>query len=215
MEKITLSVDSNFMSPYALAAYVALTEKELPFEVLRVDLGAKEHHEAGFRDRSLTARVPMMVHRGFALTESSAITEYLDEVFPAPLHRALYPRNPEQRARARQIQAWIRSDLMPVRVQRSTAVIFVAPNPKPLSDEARAAADKLLHATSAWLSGGGENLFGEWCIADTDLAVMLNRLVMNGDTVPPEIAAYARRQWARPSVQSWLARQRAVAKAPA
>jgi len=215
VEKITLSVDSNFMSPYALAAYVALTEKELPFEVLRVDLGAKEHHEAGFRDRSLTARVPMMVHRGFALTESSAITEYLDEVFPSPLHRPLYPRNPEQRARARQIQAWIRSDLMPVRVERSTAVIFVAPNPKPLSDEARAAADKLLHATTAWLAGGGDNLFGDWCIADTDLAVMLNRLVMNGDEVPAQITAYAKRQWARPSVQSWLARQRAVAKAPA
>jgi glutathione S-transferase len=215
MEKITLSVDSNFMSPYALAAYVALTEKELPFEVLRVDLGVKEHHERGFRDRSLTARVPMLVHRGFALTESSAITEYLDEVFPAPLHRPLYPRNPERRARARQVQAWIRSDLMPIRVERSTSVIFVAPNPQPLSAEARAAADKLLHATSAWLSHGGENLFGEWCIADTDLGVMLNRLVMNGDEVPPAIAVYAKRQWARPSVQSWVARQQAVAKATA
>jgi glutathione S-transferase len=26
-------------------------------------------------------------------------------------------------------------------------------------------------------------MFGEWCIADTDLALMLNRLVLNGDAV--------------------------------
>ena len=94
MEKTTLSVDSNFMSPYALAAYVALIEKEIPFEVVRVDLGARQQHDPGFRDRSLTARVPLLEHRGFALTESSAITEYLDEVFPAPLQPA--PTPPEE-----------------------------------------------------------------------------------------------------------------------
>ena len=33
---------------------------------------------------------------------------------------------------------------------------------------------------------------------------MLNRLLLNGDSVPPRLAEYARRQWLRPSVQEWV-----------
>jgi glutathione S-transferase len=59
------------------------------------------------------------------------------------------------------------------------------------------------------LSHGGPYVFGkEWCIADVDLAVMLNRLVLNGDAVPEHLAAYAARQWQRPSVQLWVNQQR-------
>ncbi|MNI52849.1 Glutathione S-transferase YfcF [compost metagenome] len=55
------------------------------------------------------------------------------------------------------------------------------------------------------LSHGQDNLFREWCIADTDLALMLNRLVIHGDAVPENIRHYAQKQWQRPSVQAWLA----------
>lgn len=34
------------------------------------------------------------------------------------------------------------------------------------------------------LALGQPNLFGEWCIADTDLALMINRPVLHGDEVP-------------------------------
>ncbi|MBB3257144.1 hypothetical protein F4827_002309 [Paraburkholderia bannensis] len=37
---------------------------------------------------------------------------------------------------------------------------------------------------------------------------MLNRLVLNGDAVPPPLADYARYQWQRPTVQRWLALER-------
>lgn len=50
----------------------------------------------------------------------------------------------------------------------------------------------------------GRNLFGTWCIADTDLALMLNLLVLNGDSVPPKLAEYAAYQWQRPAVRRWL-----------
>ncbi|MCA3783732.1 MAG: glutathione S-transferase, partial [Burkholderia sp.] len=48
------------------------------------------------------------------------------------------------------------------------------------------------------------HLFGEWSIADVDLAVMLNRLVLNDDPVPQRLADYARGQWERASVQRWV-----------
>jgi len=47
-------------------------------------------------------------------------------------------------------------------------------------------------------------LFDAWCIADVDLALMLNRLVLNGDAVPARLADYAKRQWERPSVRAWV-----------
>jgi glutathione S-transferase len=63
-------------------------------------------------------------------------------------------------------------------------------------------------ANSLLLSPGAQSLFDEWCIADLDLALMLNRLVLNGDDVPEHLADYARHQWQRPSVQRWVQLQR-------
>jgi glutathione S-transferase len=196
-----LYVDSGFSSPYAMSVFVALHEKALPFELRTVDLAANENHGAQYAAISLTRRVPTLVHDGKSISESSAITEYLDEVFEG---MPLYPTDPYLRAKARQVQAWLRSDLMPIRQERSTEVVFCKPTPTPLSKEARAAAEKLFHAAESLLPENSENLFGDWCIADVDLALMLNRLVLNGDHVPERLAAYARHQWRRPSVQLWV-----------
>jgi glutathione S-transferase len=202
---LQLYVDSQFASPYAMSVFVALHEKRLPFETVALDLAAGAHRDPAHSARSLTCRVPTLVHGGFALSESSAITEYLDELFP---QGRLYPAEPQARARARQVQAWLRSDLAPIRQERSTTVLFYGPTTEALSPEAAAAAEKLFAAAETLLRPGDENLFGAWCIADTDLALMLNRLVMNGDPVPERLARYARRQWDRPSVQLWVNQQR-------
>jgi len=188
-----------------MSAFVTLHEKGLSFEMKTLNLAAQENKEPGFAALSLTRRVPTLVHKDFSLSESSAISEYLEELFPqAPV----YPREPRARARARQVQAWLRSDLMPIRQERSTEVMFHRPTKVPLSAEARASAEKLFAAAGTLLSTNAPNLFGEWCIADTDLALMLNRLVLNGDSVPERLAAYARHQWQRPSVQLWVKHER-------
>jgi glutathione S-transferase len=72
-----LCVDSLFASPYAMSAFVSLREKELPFDVETVDLSANKNHESAFATTSITRRVPTSVHDGFALSESSAISEYI------------------------------------------------------------------------------------------------------------------------------------------
>jgi glutathione S-transferase len=200
-----LYVDSLFTSPYALSAFVALTEKGLPFSVRTVDLGSGEQKLAPFADRALTARVPALVEGDFVLTESSAITEYLDESFPPPEYLALYPQDRRQRALARQIQAWVRSDLVPVRVERDTETVFFKKPCAPLTETAQQAAAKLVHVAERFVQGP-QHLFGDWSIADVDLAIMLSRLVRNGDEVPARLREYVDYQWQRPSVQAWLAR---------
>lgn len=199
---LKLYVDSQFTSPYAISAFVALREKGLDFELETVDLDAGKNKELSYTGKALTGRVPCLVHNDFMLTESSAITEYLDEMFPAPEHRALYPVLPQKRAIARQIQAWVRSDLGALREERSTYTVFYKRADQPLSPAAQAAADKLVHLAERVIDG--PYLFGRWCIADTDLAIMLSRLVMNGDPVPQTLKDYVAHQWQRDSLQDWL-----------
>lgn len=202
---IILWSDANFFSPYVMSVYVALSEKGLPFTLKRVDLASAEHHQQAYGEISLTRRVPTLQIEDFLLSESSAISEYLEERFPAPDYERLYPRDREKRARAREIQAWLRSDFMPLRQQRPTDVLFAAARFAPLDEAGQRSAGQLIAAVERLLPAGQQNLFGEWTIADTDLAVMLNRLVLHEDSVPSRIAEYAHFQWQRASVQLWLA----------
>ncbi|MBC7701400.1 glutathione transferase [Aquabacterium sp.] len=204
---LTLYVDSRFFSPYAMFAFVALTEKKIPFAIEKIDLVNNAHHTSGYQHLSLTGRVPTLAHGDFSVSESSAIIEYLDDAFPAPHHLAVLPASLRDRARARQLQAWLRSDLMPLREDRPTTVIFQQPSALPLSPSGQAAAQQLITVASSLINDAGDNLFGAWSIADTELALMLNRLVLNQDPVPPSLKTYVARQWQRPSVQAWIRQQ--------
>ena len=197
-----------WISPYVFSSFVALREKGLAFEVIPLKLNEGEQHRAPFRDQSLTAKVPTLEHGDFWLAESSAIAEYLEETFPAPQHPRLLPENLRQRARARQIMAWLRSDLQVLRDERPTTTMFYQRATTPLSAAGQAAADKLLHVADMLIAEGATALFGPWCIADSELALMLHRLILNGHEVPPKIRRLAEAQWQRPSVRAFVEHER-------
>ena len=204
---LTLTVDSFWISPYAFSCYAALKEKALPFEVRPVSLPDKEHHRPEYQQKSLTGRVPMLQHGEFTLSESSAIVEYLDDAFPGT-SRAL-PTAVRERARARQIMAWVRSDLMPIREERPTTTMFYERATKPLSAAAQDAARRLIAFAQAVVPEGRTSLFGApWTAADSDLAFMLQRLNLNGFELPPAVRRFAETQWQRPSVQEWVKQKR-------
>ncbi|VVN22301.1 Glutathione S-transferase YfcF [Pseudomonas fluorescens] len=206
--RFKLYVGADFVSAFAMSAFVALKEKQLSFEFVALDLKARENYQASYRDVSLTCKIPTLVHEGFALSESSAIAEYLEEVTPG--HNPLFPLDIKQRARARQLQAWLRSDLLVIRKERPADLIYFGKKDNPLSDEAQAAVGRLFFVADRLLEEGADHLFGDWSIADTDLAIMLNRLLANGDQVPARLAAYVRRQWDRDSVRAWMDIERAA-----
>lgn len=206
MSGLTLYLDSTFSSPYAMSVYVTLLEKKLDFQLKTIDLDSGEHLLPAFRDLALTGRIPALVHGDLILNESSAIIEYLEEAYPPPQYAGALPADVNQRARARQVQAWLRSDLLALRAERSTNVIFFAPEPTPLTQAGQGAADRLIRIAERLIDG--EQMFGQWSIADTDLALMPNRLVINGDPVPQRLVDYAKGQWQRASVQQWVGQRR-------
>lgn len=76
----------------------ALAEKRLPWTGHYVDILAGEQFDPAFVALNPKAVVPVLVHDGFVVTESTLICEYLDEVFP---ERPLYPAEPRRRVGAR------------------------------------------------------------------------------------------------------------------
>jgi glutathione S-transferase len=205
---LILHGNDNWTSPYVLSCFVGLTEKKLPFEVRTVALHQGAQWAEAYVRTSLTARVPSLIDGEFSVSESSAIVEYLEDRWPAPEHAALLPRDVQQRAQARQIMAWLRSDLMPIREERSAEYVFypheALPPCGPLSAAGRRALDKLARAAERLVPPDGGALFGAWCIADTDLAMMLQRLVKTNEPLPPRLVTFAQREWQRPSVQAFV-----------
>jgi glutathione S-transferase len=199
--------NANWTSPYVLSCFATLREKCLPFEVKSISLHDGAQHEASFARQSLTSRVPALVDADFALSESSAIVEYLEDAYPAPAHASVFPSSLRDRARARQIMAWVRSDLMALREERSTEYVFY-PHADldplgPLSPAGVKAATKLVTVADGLVPSTSGSIFGQWCIADTDLAMMLQRLAKTGFDLPKHIRVYAEAQWERPAVKEF------------
>jgi glutathione S-transferase len=166
---------------------------------------SSEQHRPDYQSKTITARVPSLEHDGFWLGESSAIIEYVDEAFEGP---PLLPRDRRERARARQVMAWIRSDLLPLREEYSTYTMFFEKASEPLSGAGRASADKLVAVADRLLSEGATQLFSTWSCADADLAFCLQRLVANGYALPPKVRAFAELQWKRPSIRAFVEHSR-------
>lgn len=203
MDELTLYVDANYESPWALTAFVSLEEKQLPYTLQTKVLSKKETFGAGYGAR--TKKVPALKRGEFWLAESMAIAEYLAEAFPFPGNPRLYPENLEERATCREVQLWIRTDFMPVRMERPTTTLWFGRATEPLTPAAAESAARLVDAVEPLLAHGRPSLFGKWCIADADLAVMLQRLNLNGTTLPPKLKAYAEANWQRPSLAKWNA----------
>jgi glutathione S-transferase len=197
--RLALYHDSLWISPYVFSAFVALREKGLAFETREIKLQSAEQRAPEYAARSITARLPSLEHDGFTVAESSAIVEYLEDAFRAP---RLLPADVRERARARQLMSWLRSDdTAPLRQARPTSSMFYERTGTPLGEGATRAAAKLVAVAERVVVGA--HMFGAWCMADADLAFMLQRLNLNGDPLPERLRAYADAQWTRPSVHAF------------
>lgn len=200
---LSLTRDAFWISPYVFSCFVALEEKGLSYEMKAIDLKAGAHKRPDYAHASVTARVPALDHDGFVVAESSAIVEYLEDVFP---ERRVLPADLKQRARARQVMAWIRSDdTLPIREERPTSTMFYEHTNKELSPAAMTAVTKLFDVCDRLLASDATSLFGTDTVADADLAFMVQRLLMNGGEVPPKVRRFAEAQWKRPVIAKFMA----------
>jgi len=201
---LTLYADTTWQSPWVFHVMVALEELKVRYKLEPLAMPIPSDVRASLQEHAILGKVPCLAHGDVWLTESSAISEYLSERFTPPQHPRILPADVVARARARQVMSWLRTSMFGLRDDRPTTSVFQRPVTRPLGDKAKADAAELVRVTEQLLAPGATTLFGEWSVADADLALMLMRLVASGDPVPQRVTEYVMAQWGRASIRKFL-----------
>ncbi|XP_021733839.1 glutathione S-transferase U9-like [Chenopodium quinoa] len=96
-EESSVKLHGMWASPYVLRAKLALNIKGIDFEYIEEDLANKS--ELVLQHNPVHKKVPILVHNGLPVVESTIILEYIDETWPDPPH--LLPKDPYLRAKHR------------------------------------------------------------------------------------------------------------------
>jgi len=191
-------------SPNCQRVKVVLAEKNLPYEVVPIDLRKQEQKKPEYLKLNPYGKVPVLTDDGTVLYESLIINEYLEEKYPNP---ALMPKDPAQRAQARILIDYgmahfdvpyqkLRMELMKEAKEQNAQVIESAKNDL----------KRLLQRFENELADR-DYLMGAFSLVDADLIPRFSRLEGFGvlpDASLPRMAKYMERMKARPSVQSIL-----------
>ncbi|TAM87175.1 MAG: maleylacetoacetate isomerase [Candidimonas sp.] len=108
-----LTLYSYFRSSAAYRVRIALALKNLPFDLIPVELvrHGGEQHTPAYHALNPQNLVPTLIDDGAVLTQSLAIIEYLDEAYGAA---PLLPKNPLARARVRSLAQLVACDIHPL-----------------------------------------------------------------------------------------------------
>lgn len=88
------------LSPYCRKVRLTLAEKKIEVELVEERYWEKSPE---FLRRNAAGKVPVLKLDGMTLTESAAISEYIEERYPNP---ALMPSDPEGRFEVRRLVSW-------------------------------------------------------------------------------------------------------------
>ena len=153
-----------FRSSAAFRLRIAMNLKGLSYDYNLVNLQSGDHLSDGFKRINPQGRVPAIDIEGNILTQSLAIIEYLDEVYPAP---PLLPSDPLGKAKVRGIAGLIACDIHPL---NNLAVLNYLRDQLTADEEAR------LAWYSHWVKEGFDGLelilnanveTGQFCFGDT------------------------------------------------
>jgi maleylpyruvate isomerase len=119
---LSIELYSYWRSSASYRVRIALNLKALPYVTHGVNLVREggDQWSVAYRDVNPQSRVPTLVHNGLRISQSLAIIEYLDEMFPD--HR-LIPRDPVDRARVRMLSQIIACDIQPL--QNTSTTVYL------------------------------------------------------------------------------------------
>ena len=192
-----LTLISHPLCPYVQRAVIALTEKNVPFRRVDIDLADKP---AWFLALSPLGRTPVLRVGDKAVFESAVILEYLEETQPNPLH----PADPLARADHR---AWVE---VASAVLNDIAAFYAAPDARAFDTVAARLSDRLARLEARlvgpWFDGPAFSLvdtaFGP-VFRYFDAFDRIGAFGILADK--PRLAAWRRRLAARPSVAGAVA----------
>jgi len=206
---LTLYIGNKNYSSWSMRPWVLMTQAGIPFEerLVRFD---EFDQDSQFKKEVLkvnpAGRVPVLVDDGFAVWDSLAIVEYVAERFP---DKAVWPRDPKARARARSICAEMHSGFAALRTHCGMNIEASLPEVGAVvwrdQPAVRRDVERIVGMWTALLQEHkGPMLFGEFSAADAFFAPVCMRLRTFQLPVPGPIMDYVRRVCAVPAVQKWI-----------
>jgi len=191
-------------SPNCQRVKVVLAEKNLPYEIVPVDLTKKEQKNAEYLKMNPYGKVPVLTDDNTVLYESLIINEYLEEKYPAT---SLLPKEPAKKAKARILTDYGMAHFdSPYQKLRMELTKEAKEQSQPTIDGAKAELKKLLQRFEEEL-GDQQYLLGDFSLVDANLIPRFTRLEGFGilpDPSLPRLGKYMERMKARPSVKALL-----------
>jgi len=189
-------------SPNCQRVKVVLAEKNLPYEIVPVDLTKKEQKAPEHLKMNPYGKVPVLADDNTVLYESLIINEYLEEKYPSP---ALMPKDPSKKAKARILTDYGMAHFdSPYQKLRMELMKDAKEQSQPIIEGAKAELKKLLQRFEDEL-GDQQYLLGDFSLVDANLIPRFSRLEGFGvlpDPALPRLAKYIDRMKARPSVKA-------------
>jgi glutathione S-transferase len=169
-------------SPVAWKIWLALEHKQIPYQLKVLSFERRELKTPEYLAINPRGKVPAIVDGDFALYESSAIAEYLEERHP---ERPLLPRDPQRRAIARRVAA--ESDhYLYAAVRRLVGQTLTRPPGGGDATEIAAAQTALVEELGHFARGlSGDHFAGELSIADFAVYPLL-RMIRRIDERQPQ-----------------------------
>jgi glutathione S-transferase len=204
-----------FGSPFVRKAYVALTEKGIPFEQEQViPFGVS----AEYRKLSPLGKIPAYQDGDKTLADSSVIIAYLERTHPQP---ALYPSDAYDYARALWFEEFGDGGLAPVMGAKVFFPKVIGPrffNQEPNLAEIQKVVDTEVPPMFDYLEGElGDNEYlvaNKFTVADIGVATIFVNYAFAGYGVDPKrwpkLAAYIERILNRPSFKSAIDKEKAA-----
>ena len=90
---------------------IGLALKQVEYESILIDFGKGDHQASSFLERSPIGQVPCLEVDGIPVTQSVAILELLEELYPEP---RLLPRSLISRARTRMLAEIVNAGIQPL-----------------------------------------------------------------------------------------------------
>src|SRR5207248_1754358 len=154
-------------SPYAWRVWLALEHKGMPYELKRLSFDAGDFKKPEFLALTPRHRVPVIVDDGFALYESAAIVEYIEDKEPhAPrLFASDLRERALQRRMIREADQYFAAGL-----ERLVAAVLFTPKERWSKGEIDAAAAEMKKELAMWEAAiAGEYLAGTLSAVDFTL----------------------------------------------
>ena len=210
---LKLYIGNKNYSSWSMRAWVLLTQAGIPFEEVMVRFDSFDAGSA-FKNTmatvSPTGKVPALVDTSVAgdlkIWDTLAIAEYAAEQFP---DKNLWPKDKAARAVARSVCAEMHAGFTGLRNHCPMNIDAAMPDIGQLvwRDQPSVQTD-LKRIVALWTEllqkHQGPMLFGEFSVADAYFAPVCMRLNTYALPIPQNIADYAGRVTALPSVQAWI-----------